>query len=179
MITTSEIFFQASRAPVAFASEKENSGGYTQEGRRGMCSDTVNAGGEVRGCSVGCMLGMSDKSPCVFIAAATRYMGFREIKKCFCKRGCFGCSEVFWYSDWHEIVLLFPLRVMPVSTLCRTLQAAAHCSPLYEAAAAKDALRAAVHVESCDTMLSRKAQSQAPPDNPETGDTYGHQSKER
>ena len=30
----------------------------------------------------------------------------------------------------------------------------------------------AVHVESSDTMRSRKAQCQAPPDNPETGDTY-------
>ena len=30
----------------------------------------------------------------------------------------------------------------------------------------------AVHVESSDTMRSRKAQFQAPPDNPETGDTY-------
>ena len=29
-----------------------------------------------------------------------------------------------------------------------------------------------VHVESSDTMRSRKAQCQAPPDNPETGDTY-------
>ena len=28
------------------------------------------------------------------------------------------------------------------------------------------------HVESSDTMRSRKAQCQAPPDNPETGDTY-------
>ena len=41
-----------------------------------------------------------------------------------------------------------------------------------EAAAAEDASGAAVHVESCDTMRSRKAHCQAPPDNPETGDTY-------
>ena len=39
---TSASFFQASRAPVAFAREKENSGRHTQEGRRGMCSDTVS-----------------------------------------------------------------------------------------------------------------------------------------
>ena len=42
-----------------------------------MCSDTVNPGGEVRGCSVGCLLGMSDVSPFVFIAADTLgYIGF-------------------------------------------------------------------------------------------------------
>ena len=46
-----------------------------------MCSDTLNPGGEVRGCSVGCMLGMSDVSPFVFIAAATRYMGFYKMLK--------------------------------------------------------------------------------------------------
>ena len=45
-------------------------------------------------------------------------------------------------------------------------------SLLKEAGAAEDASRAAVHVESSDTMRSRKAQCQAPPDNPETGDTY-------
>ena len=44
-------------------------------------------------------------------------------------------------------------------------------SLLKEAGAAEDASRAAVHVESSDTMRSRKAQCQAPPDNPETGDT--------
>ena len=48
-----------------------------------MCSDALNPGGEVMGCSVGCILGMSDVSPFVFIAAATRYMGFLELKKCF------------------------------------------------------------------------------------------------
>ena len=44
-----------------------------------MCSDTLSLGGEVRGCSMGCMLGMSDVSPFVFIEAATRYMGFLEL----------------------------------------------------------------------------------------------------
>ena len=68
----------------------------------------------MRGCSVGCMLGMSDVSPFVFIAAATGYMGFLEVKKCFFKRECFGCGEYFWCSDWHEIVILFPLHLMPV-----------------------------------------------------------------
>ena len=44
-----------------------------------MCSDTLNPGGEVRGCSVGCILGMPEISPFVFIAAANRYMGFLEL----------------------------------------------------------------------------------------------------
>ena len=35
-----------------------------------MCSDTLNPGGEVRGCSVGCILGMPEISPFVFIAAS-------------------------------------------------------------------------------------------------------------
>ena len=79
-----------------------------------MCSDTLDPGGEVRGCSVGCILGMPEISPSVFIAAASRHMGFLELKKCFFKRGCFGCGETFWCSDWHEIVILFPLHLMPV-----------------------------------------------------------------
>ena len=92
---------------------------------------------------------------------------------------CFGWGEVFWCSDWHEIVFLFPLHLRPVETLCRTPQAAALCSLLLEAAAAEDASRAAVLVESCDTMRSRKAQCQAPPDNPETGDIHEYHSRER
>ena len=48
--------------------------------------------GEVRGCSVGCILSMPEISHSVFIAAASRYMGFLELKKCFFKRGCFGCG---------------------------------------------------------------------------------------
>ena len=58
-----------------------------------MCSDTLDPGGEVRGCSVGCILGMTEVSPSVFIAAASRYMGFLELKKCFFK-GCFGCGGI-------------------------------------------------------------------------------------
>ena len=78
-----------------------------------MCSDTLDPVREVRGCSVGCILGMPEISPFVFIAAASRYMGFLELKKCFFKRGCFGCGGIFWCSDWHKIVL-FPLKWMPV-----------------------------------------------------------------
>ena len=35
-----------------------------------MCSETFNAGGEVRGCCLGCILGMPEISPFVFIAAS-------------------------------------------------------------------------------------------------------------
>ena len=45
-------------------------------------------------------------------------------------------------------------------------------SQLQEAAAAADPSRAAVQVESSDTMRSRKARCQAPPDNLETGDAF-------
>ena len=69
-------FFQASRAPVAFAREKEHSGRHTQEGRRGMCSDTINPGGEVRGCCVGCILGRSDVSRFVWVQLAGPYREF-------------------------------------------------------------------------------------------------------
>ena len=53
-----------------------------------MCSDTLNPGGEVRGFYVGCILDMPEISSLALIAAATRYMGFLELKKCFLKRGC-------------------------------------------------------------------------------------------
>ena len=44
----------------------------------------------------------------------TKNMGFLELKKCFFKRGCFGCGDFFWCSDRHEIVFLFPLHLTPV-----------------------------------------------------------------
>ena len=59
-------FVQASRAPVAIVRETEDSGRRTHEGYRGMCSDPVDHGGEVRGCSVGCTIAMSDVSPFVW-----------------------------------------------------------------------------------------------------------------
>ena len=69
-------FLQASRAPVAFARETEDSGRRTHGGYRGMCSAPVDPGGEVRSCCVGCILGTPEISPFVFIVAASRYMGF-------------------------------------------------------------------------------------------------------
>ena len=54
---------------------------------------------------------------------------------------------------------------------------AAHGTPPLSAVCCKkqqqeDTPRAAVHVESSDTMRSQKAECQPLPDNPETGDTY-------
>ena len=80
-------FFQASRAPVAFAREKEHSGRHTQEGRRGMCFDTHNPGGEVRGCCVCCILGMPEISPFVFIAASYQLHGISRTKQTFFQAG--------------------------------------------------------------------------------------------
>ena len=80
-----------------------------------MCADTLNPGGEVRGSSVGCVLGICQRYRHLCLSQqATRYMGFLELKKSFFKLGCFGCSEFFWGFDWHEIVILFPLHLMPV-----------------------------------------------------------------
>ena len=65
-----------------------------------MCSDAVDPGGELRGCSVGCILGMSQISPFVYVVAASRYRGHLQLKEYFFKRGCFGCGGIscfFWY----------------------------------------------------------------------------------
>ena len=67
-------------------------------------------------------------------------------------------------SHFFSVPLHVILKVMPYTAHGGSL--------LKEAGAAEDASRAAVHVKSSDTMRSRKAQCQAPPDNPETGDTY-------
>ena len=86
---TSTSFFQASRAPVAFSREKEHSGRRTQEGRRGMCSDTLNPGGEVRGCCVGCILSIPEISPFVFIAARCQVLGISRTKEMLFQAGVF------------------------------------------------------------------------------------------
>ena len=41
-----------------------------------MCSNTLNPGGEVPICSVGCILDMPEIPPFMFVVAASRYMGF-------------------------------------------------------------------------------------------------------
>ena len=82
---------------------------------------------------------------------------------------CVGCGEIFSCSDWHKVVLLYViLKVMPHNAHRRSLLSAARSSSSRRHLARSST----VHVESSDTMRSRKAQCQAPPDNPETGDTY-------
>ena len=55
--------------------------------------DTLNPGGGVRGCSVGCMLGMSDVSSFVFIAAATMVHGISRTKEMLFQAGVLGAAE--------------------------------------------------------------------------------------
>ena len=69
-----------------------------------MCSDTINPGGEVQICSVGCILGIPEIPPFVFNVAASKYMGFLELNKCFFKKGCFRCGGIcfFLMFDKHD-----------------------------------------------------------------------------
>ena len=60
------------------------------------------------------------------------------------------------------------LKVMPHTAHRRSLLSAARSSSIRRHLARSST----VHVESSDTMRSRKGQCQAPPGNPETGDTY-------
>ena len=78
----------------AIAREKEHSGRHPQKGCRGMCSDPLDPGGEVRGCSVGCTLGMSDISHFCVTAASNVHREFPELKECICKPVWFGCGGV-------------------------------------------------------------------------------------
>ena len=76
------------------------------------------------------------------------------------KGGQFRSSGGFWYCDCPEIVIFLHDTLIA----CSFETYAAHRR-------SEDAARAAVH-ECSGTVYSRKAQCQAPPDNPETGDTY-------
>ena len=80
---------------MAFAREKENSGRHTQEGRRGMCSDTLNPGGEVLGCCVGCILGTPEILPFVFIAASYELHGISRTKEMLFEAGVFWARRNF------------------------------------------------------------------------------------
>ena len=87
---------------------------------------------------------------------------------------CAGCGGILSCSDWHKIVLLFRsilhviLKVMPHTAHRRSLLSAAGSN----SSRTHLARSSTVHLECSDTMRSRKAQCQAPPDNPETGDAY-------
>ena len=75
---TSNIFSSfESGSRLAF--DTEHSGRRPQEGSGGICFDPFDPGGEVRGCSVGLMVGMPDTALLVFILAAGRAMGLSLI----------------------------------------------------------------------------------------------------
>ena len=78
----------------------------------------------------------------------------------------------------HEKSLFSGILIGPKSLFRFTLIAchfeiyAAHRRSLLQRAAPEDAVRSAAHVESSDTMCSRKGQCQASPEYSETGDTH-------
>ena len=139
-----------------------------------MCSDTLHPGGEERGCSAGCTIAMSDVSPFVWVQLARPYREF-PLKKLLFDMGGVRCGGIISCFDWHKIVLLFPLHIA-----CNFESYAAHRTPPISAVCCQKrqqhrrhlARSSTVHVESTDTMRSRKAQCQAPPDRPETGNAY-------
>ena len=72
-----------------------------------MCPDPVHPGREVRGCSVGCILGVSDVSPAVFIVAANEVHGISKIFFFFFKPGCFGWDEFSCFFGTSVCAALF------------------------------------------------------------------------
>ena len=57
-----------------------------------MCWDTLNPGGEVQICSMGCVPGMPEIPPFVFIVEARRYTGFLELKNSFSSWSVLGAA---------------------------------------------------------------------------------------
>ena len=129
-----QVFFKLRVRQSPLLARRRTPGRRTHEGYRGMCSDPVDPGGEVRGCCVGCTIAMSDVSPFVFIVTAGKNIGFLELKKCFFKRRCFECGGICWCSDWHKIVFFVSapldvsLNVMPHTASRRSLLSAARSS---------------------------------------------------
>ena len=74
-----------------------------------MCSDTLNPGGEVHGCCVGSILGVPEVSPFMFIAASYQLHGISRTNDMLFHAEVFWVRRIFWCSDWHEIVIVFPL----------------------------------------------------------------------
>ena len=60
-----------------------------------MCFDTLNPGGEVRGCCVGCIVGMPDISTFVFIAANYQLQGISRTKEMTFQAGVFWVRRKF------------------------------------------------------------------------------------
>ena len=136
-----------------------------------MCSDPLDSGGEVRGCPVGCALGMPAVLPFRAAAALDVHTVFPELQNCIFKRvwlravvvrhfgqvrGSGARKIVFiWCSDWPKIVLFFTPFHVP-GNFCNLLHA-----PQFTAAKSSSRRhfgRSSTHVESSDTMRSRKAQ---------------------
>ena len=148
-----------------------------------MCSDPLDPGGEVRGCSVGCTLGMLDVLPLGAAAALDVHTyGVSRTKKIHFQGCVFWVRRDFAISDNFTVVgreksTFSGVLIGPKSLFCFTpLNAILKMMPHTAASCCKkqqqQASRAAAHVESSDTMHSRKAQCQAPPYNPETADAY-------
>ena len=78
-----------------------------------MCSDPLDPGGEVRDCSVGCTLGMSDVSPFRAAAALDVHTEFPELKNAF-SRGVAGFRAIF-AAVGHEKSLFSGVLIGPKS----------------------------------------------------------------
>ena len=94
MLSNLDSFFSFESTSRAIARETEHSGRHPQEGCRGMCSDPLDPGGEVRGCFVGCTLGMLDISPSRVPAACRSIWSFQHLKNAFFTRVCVGCGGI-------------------------------------------------------------------------------------
>ena len=141
-----------------------------------MCSDTLDPGGEVRGYSAGCTIAISDVLPFVWVQLTGPCREFPKKKK----KNIFDVCVL-------DSAGLYRVRISTKSLLCfrsilrvilKVMPHTAHRSHSLLSAARRSSSRrhlarsSTAHVESSDIMRSRKAQCQAPPDNPETGDTY-------
>ena len=129
-----QVFFKLRERQSHLLARKKTPVDIRQEGRRGMCSDTLTPRGEVRRCCVGCILGMPEISPFVFIAASYQVHGISRPKEMPFQAGVFWVRRIFWCSDWHEIVILFSapfdagLNVMPHTASRRSLLSAVRSS---------------------------------------------------
>ena len=141
-------FFQVLRAPFANARETEHYRRHTQEGYRGMRSDALDPGGEVRGCPARCTIAMSDVSPFVWVQLAGPYKEFPQIKNCFLMWVCVGCGKIIPCSDWHKIFFCFRSILHVILKVVRTPHITDLCCVLPEVAAAEDTSRAAVQCTS-------------------------------
>ena len=118
-------FFSSFESASRIAREKENSGVDIRKRDVEACVQTPSIpAGRCVGAVWVAYWACQRYHPLCLSQQATSYMGFLELKKCFFKRGCFGCGDFFWCSDWHEIVSALidaGLNVMPHTTSHRSL----------------------------------------------------------